>query len=60
MTIFPTTGEYFPISPSEQKTCVLRVDEVYVKCLLQYRGGEVFGQATNDPNKLANTILSYD
>ena len=45
--------------PSEQRTCVLLVDEVYVKCLLQYHSGEVFGQATNNPNKLANTVLSY-
>ena len=45
--------------PSEQRTCVLLVDEVYIKCLLQYHGGEVFGQAANNPNKLANTVISY-
>ena len=45
--------------PNEQRTCVLLLDEVYVKSVLQYLGGEVFGQATNDPSKPANTILSY-
>ena len=44
--------------PNEQSTCVLLLDEVYVKSLLQYHGGEVFGQATNDPSKLANTIYN--
>ena len=44
--------------PNEQRTCVLPLTEIYVKCLLQYHGDEVLGQATNDPNKLANTMLS--
>ena len=27
--------------------------------MLQYHGGEVFGQAINNPSKLANQVLSY-
>ena len=35
------------------------MDEVYVKSMLQYHGGEVFGQAINNPRKSANRVLSY-
>jgi len=44
---------------SKQKLCVLILDEVYVKSMLQYHGGIVFGKAVNDPSQLANTILSF-
>ena len=44
---------------NEQKTCIFLLDQVYVKSMLQYRGGKVFGQAINNPSKLANHILSY-
>ena len=44
---------------SQQKTCIVFVDEVYIKFMLQYHGGEVFGQALNNSTKLANTVLSY-
>ena len=35
------------------------MDEVYVKSMLQHHGSEVFGQAINNPSKLANRVLSY-
>ena len=34
------------------------MDEVYVKPSLQYHGGHVFGKAENNPDALANTLLS--
>ena len=45
--------------PDKQRTCILLLDEVYVKSMLQYHGGEIFGQAINNPDLLANTVLSY-
>ena len=45
--------------PDEQKTCILILDEVYVKSMLQYHGGILFGKAVNKPDKIANTILSF-
>ena len=45
--------------PQEQKTCILIIDEVYVKSMLQYHGGILFGKAVNKPDKLANTVLSF-
>ena len=45
--------------PSEQRTCLLVLDEVYVKSMLQYHGGILFGKAVNRPDKTANTILSF-
>lgn len=42
-----------------QKSCILLIDEVYVKPVLQYHGGSLFGQAVNNPALLANTLLSF-
>ena len=41
------------------KNCILLLDEVYVKTMLQYHGGTVFGKADNNPNVLAKTVLSF-
>ena len=40
-----------------QKECVLLHDEVYVKKMLLYHGGTLFGRAVNDPSSLAKTVL---
>ena len=40
-----------------QRNCILLVDEVYVKSLLLYHGGSLFGKAENNPELLANTVL---
>ena len=45
--------------PEEQKICFIIIDEVYVKSMLQYHGGVLFGKAVNKPEKVANTILSF-
>lgn len=45
--------------PERQKDCVLLLDEVYVKSILQLHGGHIFGRAVNNPQLLANTILSF-
>ena len=41
------------------KTCILLVDEVYIKPMLQYHGGSLFGKAVNDPKQLANTVVGF-
>jgi hypothetical protein len=47
------------MADERQKTCALIIDEVYVKSMLQYHGGCIFGEAANKPEKLANTVLSF-
>ena len=42
-----------------QKDLILLIDEVYVKPTLQYSGGTLFGKAVNNPDLLANTILTF-
>ena len=41
------------------QNCILLLDEVYGKAMLQYHGGILFGKAVNHPSKLANTVLSF-
>ena len=38
---------------TRQKTCMQLIDEVYVKPMLTYHGGQLFGQAVNDESTLA-------
>ena len=47
------------LDEERQKCCLLTIDEVYVKSILQYHGDIVFGKAVNKPNKLGNTALSF-
>ena len=47
------------LANERQKTSVLLLDEVYVKAMLLYHGGVVFGHAVNKPSLLANTVLSF-
>ena len=42
----------------QQRACVLMLDEVYVKKSLLYHGGSFFGKAENNPEELANTVLT--
>ena len=44
--------------PEKQQRCIVFVDEVYVKPLLQYHGGTIFGKAANYPDSLATTVLA--
>ena len=41
----------------KQKECVLLQDEVYVKKMMLYHGGQVFGKSVDDPQSLAKTML---
>ena len=41
-----------------QRSCIILVDEVYVKPSLQFHGGSVFGKAENDSSSLATTMLA--
>ena len=42
-----------------ERTCLLLFGEVYVKAILQYHGGIIFGKAVNKPQLLATTILNF-
>ena len=42
-----------------QKNCILLIDEVYVKPMLTYHGGELFGSSVNDNSQLAKTVLAF-
>ena len=44
--------------PEKQQKCIVLVDEVYVKPLLQYHGVNIFGKAANYPDSLATTVLA--
>ena len=43
---------------NRQRKCVLMLDEIYAKAALLLHGSTMFGQAANDPSKLATTVLS--
>ena len=53
----PFLKQVFGTTTDEQKFCVLLHDEVYVKKMLLYHGGTVFGKAENNPSLLAETTL---
>ena len=42
-----------------QKSCILLLDEVYVKPMLTYHGGNTFGHAVNASSSLAKTVLDF-
>ena len=44
--------------PEKWQKWIVLVDEVYVKPLLRYHGGTIFGKAANYPDSLANTVLA--
>lgn len=52
------TEQVLQTTEEKQKICVLLHDEVYVKKMLLYHGGTVFGKAQNNPSMLAETILA--
>ena len=47
----------FKTLETNQKICVVLHDEIFVKKMLLYHGGYLFGKAVNDPSSLAKTIL---
>ena len=49
----------FDAIENKQRSCIMLIDEVYVKPALMYHGGSIFGKAVNKPNELANTVLSF-
>ena len=42
-----------------KRTCILLINEVYVKASLLYQRGTLFGHAVNHSEKLATMILSF-
>ena len=40
-----------------QRLCVLLQDEVYVKKMMLYHGGQIFGRSVDNPQCLARTVL---
>ena len=49
----------YQLDDERKKRCLLIIDKVQVKSKSQYNGGIIFGKAVNQPNKLANTVLSF-
>ena len=49
--------QVFNALDEEKRHCILLFDEVYVKKMMSYHGGSVFGKAANNPNLLANAVL---
>ena len=49
----------FKTLETNQKLCIVLHDEVYVKKMLLYHGGTLFGRSVDDPSSLARTILGY-
>ena len=47
----------FDALAEEKRHCILLFDEVYVKKMMSYHGGTVFGKALNNPGLLANAVL---
>ena len=45
------------VKDEKQRMCVVLQDEVYVKKMLLYHGGQIFGKSVDDPNSLAKTVL---
>ena len=44
--------------PHQQRKCIILIDEVYIKPSLTYHGGQLFGRAVNNPEKLASTVCT--
>ena len=40
-----------------QRECIILFDEIYVKKMLLYHGGSIFGKAANDSTTLAAAVL---
>ena len=45
------------VDNENQKLCLIIHDEVYVKKMMLYHGGRLFGKAVDDPLSLAKTVL---
>ena len=48
---------FFKSLDDRQKECILVHDEVYVKKMMLYHGGTLFGKSVDDPKSLAKTVL---
>lgn len=53
----PFLSGVFKSIEGNQKLCMILHDEVYVKKMLLYHGGTLFGRSVDDPASLAKTIL---
>ena len=42
-----------------QKNCILLIDEVYVKPILSFHSGQLFGKSVSDNTQLAKTVLAF-
>ena len=51
--------QVFQNVPDDERSCILLLDEVYVKPSLTYQGGYIFGKAVNKPESLATTVSSF-
>ena len=44
-------------SNDDQKSCLIFHDEIYVKKMLLYHGGTIFGRSQDNPTELHKTML---
>ena len=42
-----------------KKNCILLIDGVYVKPILSYHGGQLFGNSVSDNTQLAKSVLAF-
>ena len=41
-----------------QKKCVILIDEIYIKKMMLYHGGSLYGKAVNNPELMTNSVLT--
>ena len=41
-----------------QRKCIILIDEMYIKKLMLYHGGSLYGKALNKPDQMANSVLT--
>ena len=41
-----------------QRKCIILIDEMYIKKLMLYHGGSLYGKALNNPDQMANSVLT--
>ena len=48
----------FSSLPEQQRKCIILIDEMYIKKLMLYHGGSLYGKALNNPEKMANSVFT--
>ena len=48
----------FSSLPEQQRKCIILIDEMYIKKLMLYHGGSLYGKALNNPDQMANSVFT--